>query len=304
MKRRDFIQKSVASAAFLGLGDLPLGSLTSLNRKHLTVLHTNDVHSYIDPFPANHPKNPNMGGVARRAALIEQIRKENPNVLLLDAGDIFQGTPYFNYYGGELEFKLMSMMQYDLATIGNHDFDNGIEGLYAQLPHASFEFVSANYDFKNTLMNGYVRPYKILNKGGIKVGIFGLGVALEGLVDKKHYKETLYLDPIETAQEMTRKLKQENKCDLIICLSHLGYKYKDDPDKICDTKLASLTQNIDLIIGGHTHTFLDKPTILQNAAGKEVLVNQVGCYGINLGRIDFYFEDDLSVLSKGKSIVV
>jgi 5'-nucleotidase len=304
MKRRDFIQKTAATSALLGLGGFSLSSFKSVNTKHLTILHTNDVHSYIDPFPANHPKNPNMGGVARRAALIESIRKENPNVLLLDAGDIFQGTPYFNYYGGELEFKLMSMMQYDLATIGNHDFDNGIEGLYAQLPHASFEFVSANYDFKNTIMNGHVKPYKIINKDGIKVGVFGLGVGLDGLVDKKNYKETVYLDPVGVAQDMARILKQEKKCDLVICLSHLGYKYKDEPDKICDTKLATLTQDIDLIIGGHTHTFLDKPTVLKNAVGQDVLVNQVGCYGINLGRIDFYFDDDTAVISKGKSIVI
>ncbi len=304
MKRRDFIQKTAATSALLGLGGFSLSSFKSVNTKHLTVLHTNDVHSYIDPFPANHPKNPNMGGVARRAALIESIRKENPNVLLLDAGDIFQGTPYFNYYGGELEFKLMSMMQYDLATIGNHDFDNGIEGLFAQLPHASFEFVSANYDFKNTIMNGYVKPYKIINKDGIKVGVFGLGVGLDGLVDKKNYKETIYLDPVGVAQDMARILKQEKKCDLVICLSHLGYKYKDEPDKICDTKLATLTKDIDLIIGGHTHTFLDKPTVLKNTVGQDVLVNQVGCYGINLGRIDFYFDDDTAVISNGKSIVV
>ena len=304
MKRRDFIQKTAATSALLGLGGFSLSSFKSVNTKHLTVLHTNDVHSYIDPFPANHPKNPNMGGVARRAALIESIRKENPNVLLLDAGDIFQGTPYFNYYGGELEFKLMSMMQYDLATIGNHDFDNSIEGLYAQLPHASFEFVSANYDFKNTVMNGHVKPYKIINKDGIKVGVFGLGVGLDGLVDKKNYKETIYLDPVGVAQDMARLLKQEKKCDLVICLSHLGYKYKDEPDKICDTKLATLTKDIDLIIGGHTHTFLDKPTVLKNTVGQDVLVNQVGCYGINLGRIDFYFDDDTAVISNGKSIVV
>ena len=304
MKRRDFIQKTAATSALLGLGGFSLSSFKSVNTKHLTVLHTNDVHSYIDPFPANHPKNPNMGGVARRAALIESIRKENPNVLLLDAGDIFQGTPYFNYYGGELEFKLMSMMQYDLATIGNHDFDNGIEGLYAQLPHASFEFVSANYDFKNTVMNGHVKPYKIINKDGIKVGVFGLGVGLDGLVDKKNYKETIYLDPVGVAQDMARILKQEKKCDLVICLSHLGHKYKDEPDKICDTKLATLTKDIDLIIGGHTHTFLDKPTVLKNSVGQDVLVNQVGCYGINLGRIDFYFDDDTAVISNGKSIVV
>ena len=304
MKRRDFIQKTAASSALLGLGGFSLSSFKSTDIKHLTLLHTNDVHSYIDPFPANHPKNPNLGGVARRAALIEKIRKENPNVLLLDAGDIFQGTPYFNYYGGELEFKLMSMMQYDLATIGNHDFDNGIDGLYSQLPNAKFEFVSANYDFKNTILDGHVKPYKIFNKAGLKIGIFGLGIELEGLVDKKNSKETLYYDPLEIAQDMSRILKHEKKCDLVICLSHIGYKYKEEPNKICDTKLATLTRDIDLIIGGHTHTFLDKPTVIKNLDGEEVLVNQVGCYGINLGRIDFYFDNAKTKSSKGKSIIV
>lgn len=316
MKRRDFIQNTALSSALLGLGGLaslcsaaPRVSLSSFNTvdsktKKLTILHTNDVHSYIDPFPPTHPKNPNMGGVARRAALIETIRKENPNVLLLDAGDIFQGTPYFNYYGGELEFKLMSMMKYDLATIGNHDFDNSIEGLYNQLPNASFEFVNANYDFKNTIMDGHVKPYKIVYKDGIKVGVFGIGIELEGLVDKKNYKETVYHDPVSVSQDMARILKQEEKCDLVICLSHIGYQYKNEPDKISDVRLATLTKDIDLIIGGHTHTFLDKPTIIKNADGKDVLVNQVGCYGVNLGRIDFYFDSDVSKIASGKSIIV
>lgn len=304
MKRREFIEKTSASAALLSLG-LSLSSFKAVEIKHLTILHTNDVHSHIDPFPMDDPRNPNMGGVARRAALIESIRQENPNVLLLDAGDIFQGTPYFNYYGGELEFKLMSMMKYDLSTIGNHDFDNGIDGLYAQMPNATFEFVSANYDFKNTVMNSFVKPYKVFNKNGIKVGVFGLGIQLEGLVDKKMYKETVYNNPVETAQEMVRILKKEQKCDLVICLSHLGYKYnKEDSDKISDLKLAAVTKDIDLIIGGHTHTFLDKPTVAKNLEGKEVLVNQVGCYGINLGRIDFYFNNDKAKYSDGKSIII
>ena len=303
MKRRDFIEKTAVSTALMGLG-VSLSSFKSMNVKQLTILHTNDVHSYIDPFPADHPKNPNKGGVARRASLIESIRKENPNVLLLDAGDIFQGTPYFNYYGGELEFKLMSMMRYDAATIGNHDFDNGVEGIRAQMPHATFEFISANYDFKNTVMDGFVKPYKIFDKDGIKVGVFGLGIELEGLVDKRMYSETVYNGPVETAQDMVRILKKEKKCDVIICLSHLGYKYKEDESKICDLKLAALTQDIDLIIGGHTHTFLDKPTIAKNSVGKEVLVNQVGCYGINLGRIDFYFDNNRQNSAEGKSIIV
>ena len=304
MKRRDFIQKTAAGTALLGLANIGLSSFTTIETKKITILHTNDVHSHIDPFPVDHPRNPNMGGAARRAAIIENIRKEEEHVLLLDAGDIFQGTPYFNYYGGELEFKLMSMMQYDLATIGNHDFDNGIEGLYAQLPHAQFEFVSANYDFKNTVLNSHVKPYKIFNKGGIKIGVFGLGIELEGLVDKKAYKETVYLNPIEVAQDMTRILKQNKKCDLVICLSHLGFNYKNEPNKISDLDLAKKTKDIDLIIGGHTHTFLDKPVIEKNSEGKEVMINQVGCYGINMGRIDFYFTDDAILKGNGKAIIV
>lgn len=303
MKRRDFIEKTAASTALLSLG-LSMSSFTSPDIKHITILHTNDVHSHIDPFPADDPRNANMGGVSRRAALIDSIRKENPNVLLLDAGDIFQGTPYFNYYGGELEFKLMSMMKYDASTIGNHDFDNGVEGLYAQMPHAKFEFISSNYDFKNTVMDGLVKPYKIFNKDGIKIGVFGLGIQLEGLVDKLMYKETVYNDPVETAHDMVRILKKEQKCDLVICLSHLGYKYRDDATRICDLKLAEQTQDIDLIIGGHTHTFLDKPTIVKNKTGEDVLVNQVGCYGINVGRIDFYLDNNKTKSSQGKSITV
>ena len=302
MKRRDFIQKTAAGTALLGLANIGLSSFTTIVIKKITILHTNDVHSHIDPFPVDHPRNPNMGGAARRAAIIENIRKEEEHVLLLDAGDIFQGTPYFNYYGGELEFKLMSMMQYDLATIGNHDFDNGIEGLYAQLPHAQFEFVSANYDFKNTVLDSHVKPYKIFNKGGIKIGVFGLGIELEGLVDKKAYKETVYHNPIEVAQDMARILKHNKKCDLVICLSHLGFSYKNEPNKVSDLDLAKKTKDIDLIIGGHTHTFLEKPVIQKNSEGKEVMINQVGCYGINLGRVDYYLSDDAK--GWGKAIIV
>ncbi|WP_412561159.1 bifunctional metallophosphatase/5'-nucleotidase [Winogradskyella sp. MIT101101] len=303
MKRRQFIQQSTAATALLGLGGLGLQSFGPETKK-ITILHTNDVHSHIDPFGPDHERNANKGGVARRATLVESIRKENPHTLLLDAGDIFQGTPYFNYYGGELEFKLMSMLDYDLATIGNHDFDNGVDGLYAQLPHAKFEFVSANYDFSNTVMDTHVKPYKILVKDGIKIGVFGLGVQLEGLVDKNMYKETVYHNPIEVAQDMSRILREEQKCNLVICLSHIGYHYRNRPERVSDLNLARATKDIDLIIGGHTHTFLPKPTIEKNSAGKNVLINQVGAYGLYLGKIDFYFEPGEPVKSDGASIIV
>jgi 5'-nucleotidase len=304
MKRRNFIKNTAATTTLLSLSGLSLSSFSTVKEKKITILHTNDVHSHIDPFPVDHPRNPSMGGVAKRANIIEQIRKEEVNVLLLDAGDVFQGTPYFNYYGGELEFKLMSMMKYDLATLGNHDFDNGIDGFYAQLPHANFEFVSANYDFKNTELNGIVKPYKTFIKDEIKIGVFGLGIELEGLVEKKLYKETKYNNPIEVATDITKTLKEKEKCDLIICLSHLGFDYKNEKDKVSDLKLAAATQDIDLIIGGHTHTFLDKPVIKTNKIGKQVIINQVGAYGINLGRIDFYLSDDSKYISKERNIVI
>ena len=305
MKRRDFIQQAATGTALVILGSYGLQSFSSsVKTSKITILHTNDVHSHIDAFGPEDGRNANKGGVARRASLIETIRNENPNTLLLDAGDIFQGTPYFNYYGGELEFKLMSKLKYDAATVGNHDFDNSIDGLYAQLPHAEFDFISANYDFSNTVMDTHVKPYKVFKKDGLKIGVFGLGIQLHGLVEKKMYKETKYLDPIEISQDMTRILKEDEHCDLIICLSHLGYNYSKNPNKISDLKLAAATKNIDLIIGGHTHTFLPKPTVIKNAEDINVLVNQVGCYGINLGKIDFYFDANKSKSANGTSIIV
>ncbi|WP_435133812.1 metallophosphoesterase [Formosa sp. A9] len=303
MKRRDFLKQTTAATSLVALGGVTLSSFSPASAsKKITILHTNDVHSHIDPFSPTDANFPNMGGVARRATLIDRIRKENPHTLLLDAGDIFQGTPYFNFYGGELEFKLMSKLKYDAATIGNHDFDNGIDGLYAQLPHAEFPFLIANYDFSNTIMDTHTKSYKVFIKNDIKIGVFGVGIQLENLVDPAMYKETKYLNPIEIAQDMSRILKEEEHCDLVICLSHLGYKY--DSDKVSDLKLAAATKNIDLIIGGHTHTFLPKPTIVKNSENQNILVNQVGKYGVNLGRIDFYFDHNKNKAANGTAINV
>lgn len=268
---------------------------SSKGEKKLTILHTNDQHSRIEPFDSSYARNPNQGGFARRAALIQTIREQDKNILLLDSGDIFQGTPYFNFFGGELEFKLMSMMGYDAATMGNHDFDNGLEGFKKVLPNAKFPFICSNYDFGNTILDGQTSPYKIFNKNGIRVGIFGLGIQLAGLVGKKSYGETKYLDPVEMAHHYTALLRNEKKCDLVVCLSHLGYDFRDYPSKISDKNLASKTDGIDLILGGHTHTFLPEPQKFTNKSGKTVLVNQVGWAGLLLGRIDFYFDKDNAV---------
>lgn len=290
MNRKQFIQRSLLASSALSFPVEILSQLSSKNnfKKHITILHTNDVHSHIEPFPATHRRYANRAGVSRRYTLIEKIKAENPNTLVLDAGDSFQGTPYFNFYGGELEFKLMNKMGYHASTIGNHEFDNGIDNITAQLRHAKFDMLNANYDFTNTSLDGMVKPHQIYEIDDIKIGVFGLGIELEGLVSSHLYQETKYLDPIEIAQDQVKVLKQKYKCDLVICLSHLGYKY--DSDKIDDIKLAKQTQDIDLIIGGHTHTFLDKPTKVSNKSGQTTLVNQVGWAGLNLGRIDFYFD--------------
>jgi len=285
MKRRDFIKHGGTLALAAGLMPSLLQSCTAQDLQ-LTILHTNDMHSRIEPFPANSGRNSGMGGMARRAAMVNKIRSEVPNVLLLDSGDVFQGTPYFNFFGGELEFKLMSEMGYDASTLGNHDFDNGLEGLDRMLPNANFPFLNANYDFSQTILKDRFKPYKVIQKGPIKVGIFGLGIELQNLVPEKLYKETKYGDPVEAAKEMVQELKGQG-CELIICLSHLGFKY--DGDKIDDHKLAEAVSGIDLILGGHTHSFLEEPQRYTNAQGFETVINQVGWAGIYLGRIDVTF---------------
>ena len=288
LNRRNFLKNTAAGAALLALGINSESVYAKDDLVKLVILHTNDVHSRIDPFPMDGSRNQGRGGVAARAALINKIRQESPNVLLLDAGDIFQGTPYFNFYGGELELKMMSMMGYDAGIMGNHDFDNGVEGFYKQLPHANFPILNSNYDFSDTLLHDKTQPYKIFKKDGLRIGVFGLGIELTGLVNKVQYGNTVYLDPIAKALEIEKLLKEDRQCDIVICLSHLGYRYSDQ--KVSDVVLAKSTKYIDLIIGGHTHTFLEKPDSIRNLKGKEVLINQVGFAGINLGRIDFIFE--------------
>jgi 5'-nucleotidase len=288
MRRRRFIQYLSASGALFSTGTFPVEAFTREELVRLVILHTNDVHSRIEPFPMDGSRMQGMGGAARRAALIAEVRAREPHVLVLDSGDIFQGTPYFNVYGGELEFKLMSEMGYDAATIGNHDFDAGLDGLVKQLPHASFPFLISNYDFRDTDMDGQTEDYRIFHRGGLKVGIFGLGIELQGLVPAKLYGNTGYLDPVTHARRVVGMLKGDHSCDLVICLSHLGYRYRSP--KISDVVLARETSGIDLILGGHTHTFLDEPEIILNAAGKPVIINQVGWAGVRLGRIDITFE--------------
>ena len=284
MNRKEFISSSVKSGIGLALTTSPLISVGQ-NRSRLTVMFTNDWHSRVDPFPLDGGKYGGLGGASKRAALIKTIREKNKHNLLLDSGDIFQGTPYFNFYGGELEFKLMSAMQYDAATLGNHDFDAGVDGLLKQLPQASFPFINCNYDFDETELEGKIEPYRIFKKGGTRIGVLGVGIELEGLVAPKLYGDIKYNDPIARANQVAEELKTKKKCDLVICLSHLGFEYQSD--KVDDITLAKHSKHIDLILGGHTHTFLDRPKEVINNQEQVVNILQTGWAGINLGKIDY-----------------
>jgi 5'-nucleotidase len=284
--RRAFIKSTILGGVALGAG-MPIWANSPDEVAQLCILHTNDTHSRIDPYPANDPNFPNMGGYALRAALINQIRQEVDNVILLDAGDIFQGTPYYNMYGGEPELKMMTKMGYDAGTMGNHEFDNGINGFMKVLPFAGFPFICSNYDFSNTPLRDKTKIYTILKKGNLKIGIYGLGIELEGLVGRNLFGNTIYTDPMEVARKVERLLKEEHKCDIIICLSHLGFEY--DSDRVSDVVIASRTRYTDIILGGHTHTLLDPARTLENATGKNVYIGQTGYGGVRLGRMDLYF---------------
>jgi 5'-nucleotidase len=286
--RRKFLKKIAGATAGLALSGITSDLLAKDDLLRISILHTNDIHCHIDPFPESDPSYAGKGGLARLSALISSIRQENGNVLLVDAGDMFQGTPYFNFYKGELILEVMSKMGYEASTIGNHEFDNGLEGIRQALPYAEFPIINSNYDFSQTILHDRFPSYKIFHKNGIKIGLYGLGIEMAGLVADKNYGQTRYLDPVTTAQKMESFLKNEKKCDLVICLSHLGLKYRDD--KISDTLLAARTSYTDLIIGGHTHTYLEKPLQLKNAKGRRIIVNQAAWAGLILGRIDFIMD--------------
>jgi 5'-nucleotidase len=300
--RREFLKTSLAGAVLSAVAS-PLSLQAAEVKTPLTILHTNDVHSHIEPFADDDKKYPGLGGAAHRATIIENICKKTAHTLVLDAGDIFQGTPYFNFFQGDLEIDLMNKMRYDAATIGNHDFDGGIDTLAKQITRSNFPFVNCNYDFTNTPVAGKVHKHVVIKKGKLKIGITGCGVELNGLVPDKLYVNTKYLDPVKCVQEQVDILKYEKKCHLIICLSHLGYKY--DNAKVSDIVLAKQTTNIDLIIGGHTHTFLEKPDVQKNKDGKDVLINQVGWAGIQIGQLEYFFEKSFrKKLSNYQTVIV
>jgi 5'-nucleotidase len=254
----------------------------------LLILHTNDIHCRFEPFSDNDPKFAGQGGLNRIAAYVRRMRESDPDLLLFDSGDFSQGTPYFNFFKSEVILKLMSEMGYTAGTIGNHEFDNGLTGMIEGIPFANYPFVSSNYDFSETILAGKVKKNIVLERKGVRIGVYGLGIELNGLVDESNSGKTTCFNSTETALEQEYYLKKEEKCDLVICLSHLGFEYSND--KISDTVLARKTHFTDLILGGHTHSFLEKPLEFNNADHKPVLVNQAGWAALMLGQIEFFIE--------------
>jgi len=253
----------------------------------ITILHTNDTHSQIEPLPANDTIYAGKGGVARRATLVKRVRQENPNTLVLDAGDVFQGTPYFNFYKGEVEYRAMSLIGYDAGTIGNHEFDNGVLALATAMQFAKFDLVSANYDVNGTPLEKYVKRYVVREVAGVRIGLFGLGISPVGLITPANFKGVTYEDPVQVSSEVVRDLREKEGCSMVLCMSHLGYYPEPKVGEIGDSQVAARVDGIDFIASGHTHTFMHEPARVVQPSGAETLVFQVGRSGIYVGRVDF-----------------
>lgn len=291
--RRDFLKKisALMICSAVGTSNWAKATISTKNNtktigntpRHLTILHTNDVHSHIDPFPADDPKYANLGGYARRKAYIDSVRNEGNETLVFECGDMFQGTPYFNFYKGQLEISLMNQMGIDAVTIGNHEFDNGLDVLCQRMEEANFPFINTNYNFSLQRARNIVKPYKIFNRCGIRIGVIGLGVDVNGLITDVNLQGTTYSDPIITTQNIADYLRKQQNCQMIIVLSHIGYQMNTQVD---DCKLVANTSGIDMVLGGHSHTFLPEPVLQKNKNGENVIINQVGFGGINMGRID------------------
>ena len=253
--------------------------------KQLVILHTSDTHSRIEPIDL-HAADPyaGAGGVVRRATFLKDFRTKNPDVLLFDCGDISQGTPYYNLFRGEVEVRMMNLMGYDAMTIGNHEFDFGLDNMARLFRMAHFPVVCANYDVTGTVLEGLVKPYVVLERGGIKIGVFGVSPKMEGLVQADKCIGIVYNDPIKVAQEMTDLLREKENCEVVICMSHLGIR-SANPEGASDENLVGKTRGIDVILGGHSHTFMEKPAVYLNADGKSVPVLHTGKSGIYVGEM-------------------
>ncbi|MFV0536458.1 MAG: bifunctional metallophosphatase/5'-nucleotidase [Dysgonomonas sp.] len=257
-------------------------SLSVSAQKKIVILHTNDTHSHLEPLPISDRNNPGQGGVVNRKAIIDSVRQVEQNVLLIDAGDFVQGTPYFNMFKGRAEVDAMNLMKYDVTVIGNHEFDYGLDTMKMIFDRLDFPILCCNYDFSQTVLKDMVKPYVVLNRFGLKIGIIGVGVDPEGLVQKDKYAGMTFSPIIESVNRYAELLKKEEKCDLIICVSHTGYG--------TDQIIAEKSEYLDIIIGGHSHTFMKQPDMRKNLLGKDVMVYQTGKYGVNVGKIEVELE--------------
>ena len=255
--------------------------------QRLVILHTNDSHSQIEPLRVGRDKG--YGGVERRMEYIRQVREQygKDKVLLLDAGDYNQGTPYFTVAKGDLEMELVNAMKYDVATLGNHEFDNGQQELARRLRKARFTTLTCNYDFSATCLKKLVKPWTIVKRGGMKIGIVGATSYLEGNVMYSHLDGMKRLNTIAEVNRWAEFLKKEKKCDLVIFLSHLGYR-GGTQDRPSDEILVAASRNIDLVIGGHSHTFIKSPLVVKDLDGKDVPIVQAGCQGVQVGKFEIY----------------
>jgi len=254
-----------------------------LAQKTLTILHTNDTHSCIMPLNKNLGDTvlADRGGYLRRIALINEERRKDPSLLLFDSGDFSQGSAYYTMFKGDVEVELMNQMGYDAATIGNHEFDFGLENMIRVFKLCKFPIVCSNYDFGDTELKDIVKPYIILKRNGVKIGVFALCPKLDGLVFTKNYGPLVYLDPVKVAQQMVDLLKKQKKCDVVICLSHLGWKVSEFP---CD-RVVRETTGIDLVLDGHTHTYMKKLEYVKDKSGHPVPVDQNGKHGALVGKL-------------------
>lgn len=300
--RRNFIQKAAWASGLLLLGRFPYTALAVAKTIKLTILHTNDTQSQIEPFPLDAPKNAGLGGVQARADLIQKIRTEEANVLLLDAGDFFQSSSYFDVYKGAVEIEAMNRMNYDAAGLGEHEFDAGIENLAEQLSKAKFATLCCNYSFANAALQEKIKPFTLIEKAGVKIGLLAVGINLEGLIEDEIRKQITCQNPVEKANEVAKYLKRKEHCDFVICLSHLGLNNFSD-QKFNDKTLAKESEYIDLIIGGHSHNLLQKPLKYFNLQKQEVLVVQSGWGGSHLGRLDYIFSAEKNILSSNAQTV-
>ena len=261
---------------------LLLPTLSVSAQKHLTILHTNDTHSCVMPLSVHlaDTLQAGRGGFLRRIAMLKEERRKDPGLLLFDSGDFCQGSPYYTLFKGDVESGLMNMMHYDAGTIGNHEFDFGLENMARVFKRLNFPIVCANYRFHEYGLDKIVKPYVIIKRNGLKIGVFGLSPRLDGLVDHKNYRSTEYLDPVKTAQETADLLKKKH-CDLVVCISHLGWEEKG----MGDQEVISHTRGIDLVLGGHSHTYFRQLRYVDNLDGKPVADDQNGKSGIYIGKM-------------------